>query len=336
MRRSEEVGTGRTSVVRLKSVLVLVMIAAIAFVFSACSSPEDDDTSAPVQINLPDGRQVTVPSTPQRIVTLGGQWTDVALSFGVTPVGYFDAQQVQTGTAPPWYGDKLKDATLVNPNDDVVGAVAKLDPDLILAPGFASMAEGFDRLTKLAPTIDKISGEEVDPWQDMVTLMGTILHQPDKAKEIISGVDAKIAGLGAEFPGLKGKTYTFAYLYGADQMSVLGDESDGAAQLFSSLGLKMAPRLVAQSNKVGQPRFQVSAENLPLLNSDLLVTASQTPELQERIEGLPGFRNLDSVKRGAVAMLSTVQITGLNEPSPNSIPYAFDQMKPALEAASKE
>lgn len=322
--------------VGLKSVLVLVLAAVMAFVFGACSSPEDEESSAPVQINLPDGRQVTVPSTPQRIVTLGGQWTDVALSFGVTPVGYYDAQQEQTGTAPPWYGDKLEDSTLVNPNDDVVGAVAKLDPDLILAPGFASMAGGFDRLAKLAPTIDKISGEQVDAWQDMVTLMGTILHQPDKATEIINGVDAKIGGIVAEYPGLKDKTYSFAYLYGSDQMSVLGDESDGAARLFSSLGLKMAPRVVVQSNKVGQPRFQVSAENLPLLNSDLLVTASQTPELQERIEGLPGYQNLDSVKSGAVAMLSTVQITGLNEPSPNSIPYAFDQMKPALEAASKE
>lgn len=320
---------------RFKSVLALVVIAVIALVFGACSSPEDDN-SAPVQINLPDGRQVTVPSSPKRIVTLGGQWTDVALAFGVTPVGYYDAQQEQTGVTPPWYGDKLEDSTLVNPAGDVVGAVAALDPDLILAPGFASMAGGFDRLAKLAPTIDKISGEQVDGWQDMVLLMGTILHEPEKAQEIIDGVDAKINGIVEEFPGLKDKTYSFAYLYGADQMSVLGDESDGAAQLFSSLGLKMAPRLVQESDKTGQPRFQVSAENLPMLNSDLLVTASQTPELQERIEGLPGYKNLDSVRAGAAVMLSTVQITGLNEPSPNSIPYAFDQMKPALAAAAQE
>ncbi|WP_018180245.1 ABC transporter substrate-binding protein [Jongsikchunia kroppenstedtii] len=320
---------------RLKTGLLLVMVAVVGLVGVGCSS-KANDSSAPVQINLPDGRQVSVPETPKNIVTLGGQWTDVALSFGVTPVGYYDAIRLQTGTAPPWFGDKLKNSTLVDPNKDVVGAVAKLKPDLILAPGFASMAGGFDALSKLAPTIDKISGEQVDPWQDMVTLMGTILHQPEKAKEIINGVNEKINGIVAKYPGLKDKTYAFAYLYGADQISVLGDESDGAAKLFSSLGLRMAPRLVQQAKESGQPRFQVSTENVGLLNADLLVVAAQTPKLQQRVEGLPGYQGLTAVKNHAVSMMSTTQITGLNEPSPNSIPYAFDQMMPALAAAAAQ
>ncbi|GAA4665199.1 ABC transporter substrate-binding protein [Gordonia humi] len=320
---------------RLKSVVVLTMLVVVALVVGACSS-DDDSSSAPVQINLPDGRTVTVPETPQRIVTLGGQWTDVALSFGVTPVGYYDAQELQTKTKSPWFGNKLDDSVLIDPNADVVGAVAKLKPDLILAPGFAAMAEGFDKLQKMAPTIDKISGQDVDPWQDMVTLMGTILHQPDKAKEIIAGVDGKIGALAAEFPGLKGKTYSFAYLYGSDQISVLGDQNDGAAKLFSQLGLTMSPTAAKKSKETGQPRFQVSTENIDLLDGDLLVAASQTPKLQERVEGLPGYKGLPSVKSGAVAMLSTLAITGLNEPSPNSIPYALDKMKPALKAAAEE
>lgn len=143
---------------------------------------------------------------------------------------------------PPWYGTKLADSTPLNPNGDIVADVANLKPDLIVAPGFASMSGVFDKLTKIAPTIDKISGAQVDPWQDMVTLMGTILHQPDKATQIISGVDAKINAVAAEYPGLKGKTYSFAYMYGSDQISVLGDPQDGAGKLFTSLGLTMAPR----------------------------------------------------------------------------------------------
>ncbi|GEE02183.1 hypothetical protein nbrc107696_26290 [Gordonia spumicola] len=188
---------------RTRAALVAILAVVAALVVGACSAP-DESTSAPVQINLPDGRQVTVPGTPERIVTLGGQWTDVALSFGVTPVGYFDSAEVQSGSRSPWFGDKLADSTLVNPSGDIVGQVAKLNPDLILAPGFASMEDGYDKLTKLAPTIDKISGAEVDPWNDMVTLMGTILHQPEKATEIIDGVNSKISALATEFPKLKG------------------------------------------------------------------------------------------------------------------------------------
>ena len=321
---------------RLRGLFVALMVGILAVVGAGCSSPDEEKKGGEVQINLPDGRQVTIDGAPKRIVTLGGQWTDVALSFGVTPVGYFDALQAQTKQLPPWYGDKLKDSTVIDPNGDVVGAVAKLEPDLILAPGFASMAGNFEAMAKLAPTIDKISGQQIDPWQDMVTLMGTILHQPDKAKQIIADVDAKIGDIRKEFPGLNGKTYAFAYMYGPDQISAFGDASDGAGKLFSSLGLKVAPRLAQQSAKTKEPRFSISAENIPWLNADLLVMAAQSPELRKRLEGLPGYRNLKAVRSGAVAMLSPAQIAGLNEPSPNSIPYAFEQMKPALSAAAEK
>ncbi|WP_316245469.1 ABC transporter substrate-binding protein [Gordonia sp. OPL2] len=258
-----------------RSWVVVLLVAAVALMGAGCSST-DEQFTAPVQINLPDGRQVTVDGTPKRIVTLGGQWTDVALSFGVVPVGYFDSLRQQTGSTPPWFGDKLADSTPIELEGDVVGAVAALEPDLILAPGFASMSGSFENLSKLAPTIDKISGQQVDPWEDMVTLMGTILHQPDRATEIIAGVTANTDEITREFPGLRGKTYTFAYLYGSDQLSVLGDASDGAAKLFTSLGLRMAPQVIRQSSRTGQPRFQVSTENIPMLGSDLLDGSADT------------------------------------------------------------
>ena len=74
---------------RLSS-LVVMLIGIVVMLIAGCSAPEEESTGAPVVINLPDGRQVTINGTPKRIVTLGGQWTDVALSFGVTPVGYYD------------------------------------------------------------------------------------------------------------------------------------------------------------------------------------------------------------------------------------------------------
>ena len=74
------------------------------------------------------------------------------------------------------------------------------------------------------------------------------------------------------------------------------------------MGLTIAPKLAAQSKKTGQPRFPISAENLPWLESDLLIIAAQTDELRDR----------------------------LGEPSPNSIIYAFGVMKPALAAAAEE
>ena len=328
---------GRATRSTTRRIAAAALVAMVALVGVGCSAPDENSgASAPVIVNLPDGRSITVPDTPARIVTIGGQWTDVALAFGVTPVGYYDATAQQTGSLPPWYGDKLAGVATVNPSDaDVVGAVATLNPDLILAPGFASGQEGFDGLTKLAPTIDKISGQQIDPWQDMVTVMGTVLRQPDKAREIIAGVDRTIDGIKNRHPGLAGKTYSFAYMYGPDQISAFGDSSDGAGRLFSSLGLTIAPRSAAESQRTGQPRFGISLENIPVLDANLVVLATQNADLQKRLQALPGYQDLPAVRDGAVALLSQNQIAGLNEPSPNAIPYVLDQMGPALSAASR-
>ena len=320
--------------------MVRALLAALSVVLvvglAGCSSPDEKPAGGLVQINLPDGRSVTIPQTPTRIVTLGGQWTDVLLSFGVTPVGYYDAMKLATGTAPPWYGAKLSESTLLNPNDGLVAEIAKLDPDLIVAPGFASMSSEFAKLSEIAPTIDKISGQQVDPWQDMVTLMGTILHQPEKAQQIIGKVNQEIAAVSEKHPSLKGKTYSFAFMFGADQIQVLGDANDGAGKLFAQLGLKIAPALAEQAKKTGQPRFPISAERIGMLSSDLLVMAAQTDALRKRLEGLPGYRNLRSVRSGAVSLLDQTEITGLNEPSPNAIPYVLRQLDPALAAAADD
>ena len=103
---------------RTRRVGVLLLGVVMAVVAVGCSAPDEKSgDAAPVIVNLPDGRSVTVPDVPDRIVTIGGQWTDVALSFGVTPVGYYDATAQQTESLPPWYGDKLAKVAVVNPSD---------------------------------------------------------------------------------------------------------------------------------------------------------------------------------------------------------------------------
>ncbi|SNT49165.1 ABC transporter substrate-binding protein [Rhodococcoides kyotonense] len=318
---------------RHKAITTAVLTCA-AVLLGACSSVSDAPAAAPVMITLPDGRQVTIDGTPERIVTLGGQWTDVALSYGITPVGYYDALETATGDTAPWFGAELSESTAIDPNGDLVEQIAALQPDLIVAPGFAAQASQFDKLSEIAPTIDKISGEQIDPWEDMVTLMGVILHEPAKGQSIVDDVNTDVADLAAEYPGLAGKSYSFAFMYGPDQIQAFGSATDGAAQLFSTLGLVVAPALADETAKTGQPRFPISVENVPLLNSDLLVMSASTPELEERLVGLPSYANLDAVRSGAVSLLSQTDITAINEPSPTSIPYVFDKMRPALAAAA--
>ncbi|MGC4962861.1 ABC transporter substrate-binding protein [Gordonia sp. DT101] len=319
---------------RVFFVMITVLVTTMLAV-SACSAPDESDGGgAPIQVNTSKG-SVTINGVPKRIVALGAQWMDVALSFGVTPVAYLDNIQILTGKPAPWSSDKLKDSTPIS-TDDVVAQVAKAKPDLILATSY--MADGqpemYNQISKLAPTIPGITGKQIDPWQDMVTFLGTVLRQPDKAKEITSGVDSKVDATKNELPGLNGKTYTMAYMYSNDQIQVLGDPDDGATSLFSSLGMSIAPALVAGYRRSGQPRYPISTENVPLLNSDLLVITANTDQLMSSLQKLPGYRNLRSVRSGAVSRLTVAEIGGLNEPTPLSIPYLLDKMHPAMEKAA--
>jgi len=316
---------------RLRALTVLVVaLIAVVFGLAGCSSKSADDKRDPVQVNLPDRTSVTINGTPKRIVTLGDQWTDIALQFGITPVAYYDGLKQQTKQDEPWYGDKLKDVPAIDVGRDAVGQVAKVKPDLILAPGFGQ--EQTQALANIAPMIGKISGQQIDPWEDMVRLFGTIVHQPDRANQIIDKTNAKITSLRQRYPNIVGKTYAFALIFGADQIQVLADPNDGAAKLFGQLGFQIAPQLVAEGKKSGQARFALSAEQIPMLDADLLVVSATTPALQERLGHLPGYTNLTAVRDNAYSFLSLQDITALNEPSPGGIDYVLDRLAPTLGA----
>ncbi|MBM7365450.1 ABC transporter substrate-binding protein [Gordonia hydrophobica] len=315
---------------------VLAGVLALVLTVSACSPPaEDEDSGGPIQVNTANG-SVTINGTPKRIVTLGSQWMDTALAFGVTPVAYLDNIKLLTGSPSPWVENKLDGATALDP-ENLVAEIAKADPDLILAEGYmpTSQPENFKKIQEIAPTIPGITGKQVDPWQDLVKLMGTLLRDDAKATQITDDVNGQIAELKASLPGIEGKTYAMAYMYSDDQIQVLADPDDGAAYLFNELGMKVAPKLLAEFRKTKNPRFPISTENVPMLEADVLIITANSPALKKALAKLPGYSDLTSVKNGAVADMSLADITGINQPTPLAIPYLLDKLKPAFEKAAK-
>ncbi|PYE16800.1 iron complex transport system substrate-binding protein [Williamsia limnetica] len=315
--------------------VLLALLAALTMVLVACSSPEEDeDNGAPIQVNTPMG-QVTINGVPKNIVTIGTQWTDVALAFGVTPVAYLDNVELLTKAPTPWVGDRLESSQAIDPSRDVASQVAAVDPDLIVSTDFGDQTETFAKLSKLAPTIPSITGKQVDPWEEMVVFMGTVLREPEKAQEIINGVNSKIDGIKEANPGLQGKSFALAWILTNDQIQVFGDPADGAAEVFTSMGMTMAPELQKIFQRDGQPRFPISTENVPELQSDMMILAANSAALNEKMKTLPGYSALTSVKKDAVAELSVAEVSAINQPSPLSLPFVLEKMTPAFENAAK-
>lgn len=325
-----------TSLVRRSAVVFAVLVSLVLAVVG-CSAPDEDSAAegGPIQINTPQGEVVNLPGTPKRIVTLGAQWIDTSLAFGVKPVAYLDQSEILTQKSSPWVGDKLSGSTSLS-MENLVAEIAKAKPDVILAEGFmaTTQPETYNKIKEIAPTIPGVTAKQVDPWEDLVTLFGTITHNPDKAKQIKDQVNGKIEQVKKDLPGLAGKTYALAYMYSSDQIQVMADPTDGAGILFGQLGMKVAPKLAAEYAKKGQPRFPISTENVPMLESDLLIVTTGNDAMQKELVKLPGYKNLTAVKNGAVANLSVAEITGLNQPTALAIPYLLDQMRPQLERAA--
>jgi len=74
-------------------------------------------------------------------------------------------------------------------------------------------------------------------------------------------------------------------------------------------------------------RAELSLEQVGELDADMLLLLTNGADPAE----IPGYGGLPAVRSGAVAMLDLPTAVGLNTPTPLSVPYGLDAIRPALE-----
>jgi iron complex transport system substrate-binding protein len=267
---------------------------------------------------------------PERIVSLNTQWLGALQALDVEPVGY----NVDTLAGPdgvfPWE-EVPEGAEAIETSDGLpLEQIAALDPDLILVTYMVTDQETYDQLNAIAPTIGALGDRQVDTWQEMTTTLGEVLRDPDAAAAVIDDVEGQLAAVAEELPGLDGQTFGFANYVPGDSIYVVSDPDDGSSLFFQSLGMEIAPSILdAGDGVVG--RVQLSFEQVDVLDADLLVMFTNSGDPSD----LPGYDNLPAVQAGSVALPDYAEIVGLNTPSPLSIPYSLEAVRPALEAAAE-
>ncbi|WP_054815842.1 ABC transporter substrate-binding protein [Nocardia arizonensis] len=318
------VGTRR----RLLRAAVATVASGLALGLAGCGSGSEGGGSGGESITITHARGETeVNGIPRRIVTLGNQWLDTALSLDAIPVGYIDNVAIASNATPPWQPDKLGSSKSISSIADVAEQVAALEPDLILVDPFIADQKTYDDLSRVAPTVPGLSKDAVSRWQDQVTTLGKILGKQDAAAKVISGVEDKVSGIVAANPGLKGKTFASTWLGSPSQLMVLTDPEDGSARVFAELGMGIPRNLVDQPSTGG--RLALSTERIDEVTADLLL-AGYSPGFDEKYRRLPGYAELPAVKKNAVVFLTTLEITAVNQPTALSVPYILDKLNPAL------
>ncbi|MEV6135858.1 ABC transporter substrate-binding protein [Nocardia sp. NPDC051990] len=317
-----------------KQAAIAVLAGALTLGIAACGPSSKDagsDGGAPVTIAHARGT-TTVLRTPKRVVTLGNQWLDSTLALGVTPVGYVDNVASVSNSTPAWEPKSLESAKALNTTGNIAEQVAALEPDLILVDGFLADQKTYDELSKVAPTLPALTSASIQPWQDLVTTLGKVLHRADDATRVIADVDKKVESIGQADPGLKGKTFASTWLASPAQLMVLTDPNDGSSKIFTQLGLTIPKNLTDQPSNQG--RLALSPERVDELTVDLLL-AGYSPGMDDMYRQLPGYADLPAVRKGAVVLLTAQEFSAVSQPTALSVPYLLHKLEPAFANAAK-
>ncbi|WP_427385159.1 ABC transporter substrate-binding protein [Janibacter sp. G56] len=335
--------------------LQLAAALAAALGLAACSTTgvADDGSSTtataastdafPVTIEHAFG-ETTIEEQPTRVATVAWANQDVAAQLGVVPVGvptiewggndngstdWFDAA-IEGETAPTQYSE----ADGVN-----VEAIAKLQPDVILAVYSGLSQEDYDKLSKIAPVVAQPGDPYIVPWQDLTTTIGTALGKSEQAQDLVEETEAAFAETAAAHPELEGTSVIYGSPDAVNKNNFyLYLPGDARVDVLTALGMTIPP--VIEETAKGTKEFfaNYSTEKADALESDVLVTYydAATKTSKEDIEADPLLGKIPAVAAGAMAGTEDKQVgLAMSAVSPLSLDYAFEHFIPEVAAAAK-
>lgn len=238
--------------------------------------------------------EVRLEGTPQRVITLGENALDVALSVGVKPLG---SVATRGGSDVSEYlKDKAGAIKIVGTARETnLESVFALQPDLILASPELTKDQ-YQKLSLIAPTLVP-KGNSFQDWRNNVEFYGEALGKPAEAKAAIAAVDARIDSLKGKIePGQVASVVRWSP-QGPGVMS----QHLFVGQLLSQLGFQgtaMAAELTKKPHSDA-----LSLENLSRIDGDWLFLATLNADGDKALEQArqqPAFARLKAVSSGHV------------------------------------
>lgn len=279
----------------------------------------------------------TIPTQPQRIVTLGWSGEDAVLAFGIVPVAMTKYGSFPSGIFP-WNEARLggMKPTLLSGELDYE-RIAGLKPDLILGVYSGIDDVSWKRLSTIAPTVVYRSGPWLSDWREQMEMTGAALGRTDEARRQIDDTNAFLRDLGAKYPTLKGRTFAFGTYFAGSSGIVVYLPDDPRVEALAELGLKVPPGVEALGKaSPGDFSVSVSLEEISAIDADILIMW-YGPGARAAAEAQPLFSTLGAVKRGAyVALEDPVDVWSTSALSVLSVPYGFPKFVPRLAEAVEQ
>lgn len=315
----------------------LLTTVVLATVLSACgsgpspSAPADApaaDTAFPVTITHALG-ETTIEERPERIVALSNE-DDLLGQLGIPVVGHKDNIS-RPGELYPWQvgvvdhsGSTVVEGVGGELNYELIASLA---PDLILATDRSfAIGDEYATLSAIAPTV--AHNEDRPSWQDASRVIGRAVGREADTAAVVADVEAGLAAVAAELPGLQGRTSAGAYYYESGMFTSTFVPTAPSNRLLAGFGL--VPN-TAFYDAVAAGNRLLSIEQVGLLDSDYIVVSFATPALRDELLANPLFTGLPAVRDGRVTLLDGEGAKASNGATSLNVPWSVEQRRPAFE-----
>lgn len=277
--------------------------------------------------------QVTIPAAPTRVVSVGFTDHEWLLALGVIPVGVRDWYGDKPYATWEWAQDELGNAkpTVLTNAELNFEAIAALKPDLIVGVYSGMTDADYAKLSKIAPTLAQ-SGEYIDygmPWRDTTAFIAQAVGRVAEGKALVGKVDGLFAAARKTHPEFEGASAAVSFFF--DGKPGAYASQDGRSRVLTELGFTIPAKFDTLAGD--QFFFSVSAEELPTLDTDVLVWIVGSDDVLAGIGALPLRPSLRAFKEGREVVLDATMSGAFSFGSPLSLEYLLETFVPELALA---
>jgi len=249
------------------------------------------------------GADVEIPVRPERVVALDDRSVEAVLGVGAPLVGLVGRYAAQP--VPPAFADRAEGAEFVGVEPNLE-AIARLDPDLIVAQGFS--VEGIDaELRRIAPLVvlEHWADETytVTKWEEHFRRVAEAVGRPERAAAELARFDEAIRRFREGFPGDPAAVELSVVHLQPEQWFVFTPLSF-PGEVVERLGFS---RPEAQRRR-DTDRVYLSYEELPLADGDTIVQAVDAfadgaTEAAAELAAGPVWQSLGAVEAGRIHLV---------------------------------
>jgi iron complex transport system substrate-binding protein len=277
-----------------------------ALLLTGCGSDDGSDTASGKEagtrrITDAQGRQVSVPVAPKKVVALSEPTLDAALALGIQPVGT-TAGRGQKGV-PTYLAAKASGSEVVATVAEAdLEKLAALQPDLILLDGTTGAKKEISKLQAIAPTV--VTAQLNADWKKAFTATADALNRKSQAAKVLSAFETDVAGTRKKL-GARAGAVVSVVRWQDGAPSVVGRGVGHVGSTLSALGLTRPAGQQGAGTGHSEP---VSLEKLSTIDGDWLFFGT----LGDRADGakayaeakkVPNFEKLKAEKEGHVVVI---------------------------------